>query len=135
MTPGVWLRCRSWREWVGEEREREGDAVSEMVAAINKLADGFVKTEQKKMEMAREIEVMRMDMETKRLKMVLDQRNFWDLEGIKLKENKEKLVRNILSKMTVEQLSDLVSFHHMMAQICSSKVSRRSDRRSGLALT
>uniref|UniRef100_A0A7N1A7L1 Myb/SANT-like DNA-binding domain-containing protein n=1 Tax=Kalanchoe fedtschenkoi TaxID=63787 RepID=A0A7N1A7L1_KALFE len=54
------------------KREREGDAVSEMVAAINMLADGFVKTEQKKMEMAREIEVMRMDMETKRLKMILE---------------------------------------------------------------
>ncbi|CAM8926536.1 hypothetical protein QQ045_022804 [Rhodiola kirilowii] len=54
------------------DREREGDAISEMVSAINTLADGFVKTEQKKMEMAREIEVMRMDMETKRLKMILE---------------------------------------------------------------
>uniref|UniRef100_A0A7N0VLD4 Uncharacterized protein n=1 Tax=Kalanchoe fedtschenkoi TaxID=63787 RepID=A0A7N0VLD4_KALFE len=47
------------------------------------------------------------------------------LEGMKLKENKEKLVRNILSKMTVEQLSDLVSFHHMMAQICSDLLETR----------
>lgn len=49
-----------------------GDGISEMVSAINMLADGFVKTEQMKMDMAREIEVMRMDMETKRLKMILE---------------------------------------------------------------
>uniref|UniRef100_A0A7N0SZA6 Uncharacterized protein n=1 Tax=Kalanchoe fedtschenkoi TaxID=63787 RepID=A0A7N0SZA6_KALFE len=47
------------------------------------------------------------------------------LEGMKLKEDKEKLVRSILSKMTVEQLSDLMSFHHMMAQICSDMLETR----------
>ncbi|CAM8906137.1 unnamed protein product [Rhodiola kirilowii] len=47
------------------------------------------------------------------------------LEKVKLQEKKEKLVRNILSKMTVEQLSDLMSFHHMMTQICSDMIESR----------
>lgn len=47
------------------------------------------------------------------------------LEKMKMKEEKEKLVRNMLSKMTMEQLSDLMSFHHMMTQICSDMIETR----------
>ncbi|CAM8914125.1 unnamed protein product [Rhodiola kirilowii] len=79
MRDGYWKGSGGSRASVGAaggsglgKRDREGDGISEMVSAINMLADGFVKTEQKKMEMAREIEVMRMDMETKRLKMILE---------------------------------------------------------------
>ncbi|KAG8373755.1 hypothetical protein BUALT_Bualt11G0058100 [Buddleja alternifolia] len=41
------------------------------------------------------------------------------LERLKLNEEKEKLARNVMGKMAVEQLSDLMSFYHMMGQICS----------------
>ncbi|XP_061359709.1 trihelix transcription factor ASIL2-like [Gastrolobium bilobum] len=54
------------------ERERERDPVGEMVSAIKVLRDGFVRMEQMKMEMAREIETMRMEMEMKRTEMILE---------------------------------------------------------------
>ncbi|XP_022770151.1 trihelix transcription factor ASIL2-like [Durio zibethinus] len=54
------------------KRERESDAMTEMVSAIKVLGDGFVKMEQMKMEMAREIETMRMEMEMKRTEMILE---------------------------------------------------------------
>lgn len=52
--------------------KRERDAVTEMVSAITVLGDGFVKMEQMKMEMAREIETMRVEMEMKRTEMILE---------------------------------------------------------------
>lgn len=54
------------------KRERERDPVAEMVSAIKVLGDGFVRVEQMKMEMAREIEGMRMEMEMKRTEMILE---------------------------------------------------------------
>ncbi|WCJ23044.1 Alcohol dehydrogenase transcription factor Myb/SANT-like family protein [Euphorbia peplus] len=54
----------------GKKKERE--PMEEMVTAIKVLGDGFVRTEQMKMEMAREIESMRMDMEMKRTEMILE---------------------------------------------------------------
>ncbi|KAM2279904.1 hypothetical protein FF2_039882 [Malus domestica] len=56
----------------GDGRERERDPVAEMVSAIKILGDGFVRMEQMKMEMAREVEAMRMEMEMKRTEMILD---------------------------------------------------------------
>eukprot|EP00262_Sarcandra_glabra_P008251 TRINITY_DN21577_c0_g1_i1.p1 TRINITY_DN21577_c0_g1~~TRINITY_DN21577_c0_g1_i1.p1 ORF type:complete len:288 (+),score=55.13 TRINITY_DN21577_c0_g1_i1:136-999(+) len=50
----------------------ERDPVAEMVSAIKLLGEGFVKVEQMKMEMAREIEKMRMEMEIKRTEMILE---------------------------------------------------------------
>ncbi|CAM8990004.1 unnamed protein product [Rhodiola kirilowii] len=47
------------------------------------------------------------------------------MEKMKLKEDQEKLVQNILSKMNVEQLSELMSFHHMMSQICADLIESR----------
>ncbi|MED6187689.1 hypothetical protein PIB30_078831 [Stylosanthes scabra] len=41
------------------------------------------------------------------------------VERLKLNEEREKMARNVMGKMTVEQLSDLLSFYHTMAQICS----------------
>ncbi|XWS77347.1 hypothetical protein CRYUN_Cryun01aG0253400 [Craigia yunnanensis] len=54
------------------KRERERDAMTEMVSAIKVLGDGFVRMEQMKMEMTREIETMRMEMEMKRTEMILE---------------------------------------------------------------
>ncbi|XVF79713.1 hypothetical protein PTKIN_Ptkin15bG0011500 [Pterospermum kingtungense] len=56
----------------GASGKRERDAVTEMVSAIKVLGDGFVRMEQMKMEMAREIETMRMEMEMKRTEMILE---------------------------------------------------------------
>lgn len=52
--------------------KRERDPVTEMVSAIKVLGDGFVRMEQMKIEMAREIESMRMEMEMKRTEMILE---------------------------------------------------------------
>lgn len=41
------------------------------------------------------------------------------LEKLKMNEEREKLARAIIGKMSIEQLSDLVSFYHKMGQICS----------------
>ncbi|KAK9020382.1 hypothetical protein V6N11_010406 [Hibiscus sabdariffa] len=41
------------------------------------------------------------------------------IEKLKLNEERENLARNVMGKMSVEQLSDLMSFYHMMGQICS----------------
>ncbi|XP_057435871.1 trihelix transcription factor ENAP1-like [Lotus japonicus] len=56
----------------GSGNKRERDPVGEMVSAIKVLRDGFVRMEQMKMEMAKEIEQMRMDMEMKRTEMILE---------------------------------------------------------------
>ncbi|KAE8727488.1 Peptidyl-prolyl cis-trans isomerase [Hibiscus syriacus] len=55
---------------VSGKREREKDAVTEMVSAIKVLGDGFVRMGQMKMEMAREIETMQMEM--KRTEVILE---------------------------------------------------------------
>ncbi|XP_042489905.1 trihelix transcription factor ASIL2-like [Macadamia integrifolia] len=52
--------------------KREMDPVSEMVTSIKMLGEGFVKMEHMKIEVAREIERMRMDMEMKRTEMILE---------------------------------------------------------------
>ncbi|KAK9705169.1 hypothetical protein RND81_07G038000 [Saponaria officinalis] len=37
----------------------------------------------------------------------------------KLKEDKEKVARSMIAKMSIEQLSNMMSFYYMMGQICS----------------
>ncbi|CAI9101213.1 OLC1v1038485C1 [Oldenlandia corymbosa var. corymbosa] len=51
---------------------QKGDPVSDVVAAIRVLGDGFVRMEKMKMDMARQVEEMRMEMEIKRTEMILD---------------------------------------------------------------
>ncbi|KAG7028740.1 Trihelix transcription factor ASIL2, partial [Cucurbita argyrosperma subsp. argyrosperma] len=76
------------------ERERERDPVTEMVSAIKALGDGFVRMERMKMEMAREIEAMRMDMEIKRTEMILDsQQRIVEAFAKAVSENKKKIKR------------------------------------------
>ncbi|XP_051117898.1 putative glutamine amidotransferase GAT1_2.1 [Andrographis paniculata] len=50
---------------------------------------------------------------------------FWYMEKVKVKEQKERLARSMMGKMSVDQLSDLMSFYHMMAQICSDILDRK----------
>uniref|UniRef100_A0A1D1YZH3 Myb/SANT-like DNA-binding domain-containing protein n=1 Tax=Anthurium amnicola TaxID=1678845 RepID=A0A1D1YZH3_9ARAE len=52
--------------------EREGSALGEMVAAVRMVGDGFMRVEEMKMEMAREMEKMRMEMELKRTEMIIE---------------------------------------------------------------
>ncbi|OIW12368.1 hypothetical protein TanjilG_04117 [Lupinus angustifolius] len=41
-----------------------------------------------------------------------------EIEKVKVNEEKEKMARNVMGKMSVEQLSDLLSFYHTMGHIC-----------------
>ncbi|KAI0520140.1 hypothetical protein KFK09_007611 [Dendrobium nobile] len=54
------------------KKEREGDAVGDMIAALRKLGDGYMRMERMKMDMARETERFRMEMELKRTEAMLD---------------------------------------------------------------
>ncbi|KAK8636767.1 hypothetical protein V6N13_124505 [Hibiscus sabdariffa] len=47
------------------------------------------------------------------------------LEKLKLNQGRERLARNVIGKMSVEQLSQLMSFYHMMGQICSDVLERK----------
>ena len=55
-----------------EDEEESDDPMVEIASAIKLLGDTLLRTEEKKMEMTREIEAMRMDMEMKRTKMILE---------------------------------------------------------------
>ncbi|GKA33464.1 hypothetical protein Tco_0719893 [Tanacetum coccineum] len=61
-----------------------GNALDEMVAAINKLGDGFMKMEKMKMDMAREFQLMKMKMDMQRTQMII--------------ESQQKLVDSFLSE-------------------------------------
>ncbi|CAI0450995.1 unnamed protein product [Linum tenue] len=47
------------------------------------------------------------------------------IQRLKLNEEREKLARNVMGKMSADQLSDLLSFYHMMSQICSDVLERK----------
>ncbi|CAA2996593.1 glutamine amidotransferase [Olea europaea subsp. europaea] len=47
------------------------------------------------------------------------------IEKLKLNEKRERVARNVMGKMSVEQLSDLMSFYQMMGQICSEVLERK----------
>ena len=47
------------------------------------------------------------------------------IERLKLNEERERMARNVMGKMSVEQLSDLLSFYHTMGQICSEVLERK----------
>ncbi|XP_074556439.1 uncharacterized protein LOC141812258 [Curcuma longa] len=52
--------------------ETESSAIREMISAVRILGDGFLRIEHMKMEMAREIEKVRMEMELERTELILD---------------------------------------------------------------
>ena len=41
------------------------------------------------------------------------------LEKMKANEERENVARKVMATMSVDQLTDLLSFYHTMAQICS----------------
>ncbi|KAK4284169.1 hypothetical protein QN277_001037 [Acacia crassicarpa] len=47
------------------------------------------------------------------------------IERLKLNEEREKMARNVMAKMTVEQLSELLTFYHTMNQICSEVLEKK----------
>ena len=47
------------------------------------------------------------------------------IEKLKVNEERERTAKNVMGKMTIEQLSDLMSFYHMMGQICSEILERK----------
>ncbi|KAJ6735036.1 GLUTAMINE AMIDOTRANSFERASE PB2B2.05-RELATED [Salix purpurea] len=47
------------------------------------------------------------------------------IERLRMNEEREKMAENVMGKMSVEQLSDLLSFYHMMGQICSEVLERK----------
>lgn len=47
------------------------------------------------------------------------------MEGLKLNEEREKLARVVMGKMTIEQLSDLNLFYHMMGKISSDMLEKK----------
>lgn len=46
-------------------------------------------------------------------------RNGFGYKKLKLKDEREKVARSIIGKMSIEQLSDMMSFYYMMGQVCS----------------
>ncbi|XP_052195753.1 putative glutamine amidotransferase GAT1_2.1 [Diospyros lotus] len=47
------------------------------------------------------------------------------IDKLKLNAERESLARKVVGKMSVEQISDLMSFYHMMGQICSDVLERK----------
>lgn len=47
------------------------------------------------------------------------------MKRLKVIEEKERTARAIMGKMSVAQLSELLSFYHMMTQICSEAIDRK----------
>ncbi|KAJ9128717.1 hypothetical protein P3X46_034552 [Hevea brasiliensis] len=47
------------------------------------------------------------------------------IERLQLNEESERQAKNVMGKMSIEQLSDLLSFYHMMGQICSEVLERK----------
>ncbi|WCJ24473.1 Class I glutamine amidotransferase-like superfamily protein [Euphorbia peplus] len=56
-------------------------------------------------------------------------------ERMKMNEEREKLARILMGKMTIGQLSDLMSFYHMMAKICSEALERKLQDTSATTTT
>ncbi|TKY54076.1 Trihelix transcription factor ASIL2 [Spatholobus suberectus] len=78
-------------------KKRERDPMGEVVSAIKVLGDGFVRMEQMKMEMAREIEAMRMEMEMKRTEMILESQQRIVEAFAKAVSDKKKKAKTVLS--------------------------------------
>lgn len=46
-------------------------------------------------------------------------------EKLKMNEEREKVARTIMGKMSIEQLSELDTFYNMMSKICSEALDRK----------
>lgn len=47
------------------------------------------------------------------------------IERLKMNEERERVARSVIGKMSIEQLSELLSFYHLMGQICSEVLERK----------
>ncbi|KAJ0037717.1 hypothetical protein Pint_22097 [Pistacia integerrima] len=47
------------------------------------------------------------------------------IQRLKKNEERERVARNIMGKMSIEQLSELNSFYHLMGQICSEALEKK----------
>ncbi|KAM0068119.1 putative peptidase C26, gamma-glutamyl-gamma-aminobutyrate hydrolase PuuD [Helianthus debilis subsp. tardiflorus] len=52
------------------------------------------------------------------------------MERLKMNEEREKLARAVMGKMTIEQLSDLNLFYHLMGQISSDMLEKKQLQRA-----
>lgn len=50
-------------------------------------------------------------------------------ERLTMNEERERLARAIIGKMSISQLSDLISFYHMMGNLCSEALERKLQDR------
>ncbi|KAK1413431.1 hypothetical protein QVD17_35204 [Tagetes erecta] len=88
MNPRYGSRNGYRKEVIGGENVK-----NDIVGAIEKLGDRFVKMEKMKMDMARELETMRMNAEMKQTEMILEtHRKIWDMFVVE-KESKKKMKR------------------------------------------
>lgn len=47
------------------------------------------------------------------------------LERLKMNEQREMAAWSVMGKMSIEQLSELLPFYHMMGQICSEVLEKK----------
>ncbi|XP_047314388.1 putative glutamine amidotransferase GAT1_2.1 [Impatiens glandulifera] len=55
-------------------------------------------------------------------------------DRLKMNEEREKLARSIMGKMNVGQLSDMLSFYHLMGQICSDVLDKKINNGAANAI-
>ncbi|ESQ39105.1 hypothetical protein EUTSA_v10001488mg [Eutrema salsugineum] len=89
------------------EEDDDDDPMVEIASAIKLLGDTLLRTEQTKMEMTREIEAMRMEMEMKRTKMILESQQriveaFAKSMSENVEETKKKKARRISSSLATD---------------------------------
>lgn len=47
------------------------------------------------------------------------------IQRLKMTEEREKLAKAVIGKMSIEQLSDMMGFYHQMGQLCSEALERK----------
>lgn len=73
--------------------------------------------------------VLSLQQENRLKQMGATVRNGFGYKKLKLKNEREKVARSIIGKMSVEQLSDMMSFYYMMGQICSEVLETKLQNR------
>lgn len=68
----MWMKVPRNNPSLSVGKKRGNDGIQEVVSSIKLLGDGFMKMEKMKIDMAREIERMRMESEMKRNQLILD---------------------------------------------------------------
>jgi len=47
------------------------------------------------------------------------------MKRLKVDEDKQRMARNMMNKMNIEQLSELMAFYHLMGNICGEVLDRK----------